>query len=169
MKKKIYFLLILCLFSCNGHTVEYLDTPNKNMLSEYSTIENSKLIFQFYQEIGFTDVCKNYREIYILQSNKFLKNKKGKWYKLPISQQHLEDINFSLQGFDKILEADWYPKFLNKEFLDITIETKVFFPDDSLTKIPLCKGYYQYNDTTVIIYDQNVNILYYASTMCDGR
>lgn len=147
-------------------TINRIDYLDSNLVKRFD-LDTSKIVYQFYQEFGFTDLCKQIRLVSQTDSFPDLNNM------LPISQDDLKKINSIPNKMDSIFRDSLIPIYSGRfYFQDIELDYFSYQPDSSLT-IGLKKGKYDLVQTglrtELIIFDSFKNMLYIEIHECDGN
>lgn len=160
----LYLCSFLC-FSC-GSNSKAENKPNNKLAADYG-IDATKLVYQYYQKFGFTDLCEDLRMVSKQEvSPEFTK-------KLPFSTDDLKTIN----GFsNKIDSINGQRVLLNssirKHFYDVELEF-VEYVTDSTFSVELTNGEYEIIETelksVIKVYDRTNDLLYIESHSCGGK
>lgn len=129
-------------------------------------IDSTELVYQYYQQFGFTDLCKDLRIISKQTSSPGLEKV------LPISPENLAAIaKFSNKEDvfeEKIVIGNWKARRPNQDIENVFLE---YIPDSSLafnSKI----GEYEIkildSGSILKIYDREAKLLYIEVHRCDG-
>jgi hypothetical protein len=172
MKTMILLLFSQILFfgCASNEAIDKLTVPNKkrdNQLTKYNF--KAEILYQFYENFGFTDVCINYRVLYSLQANEFTKIKeKNKWKALPISKKDLEKINDITNKVDTVIVTNKYNVIYREKYIfaDIRNEATEFVIKEDKCFINLMQGYYSFSDSSLTIYNKENNLLYHELYFC---
>jgi hypothetical protein len=161
--------LLLCLtgifLSCgsdSGHKSEKL--PNGDIIEGFG-VSDDKILYQFYEKFGFTDVCTTNRAYFKADSFQIDEG----WKSLPISARDLSIINsipnkVDSLGQDSLLIIYPYKDF----FLDISLDSEEFI-DNSLLEISikLNVGYYRLNSSGFDVFNSKTHMMYHERHECE--
>ena len=162
--KSFQIFLLLLLFGCKTDTSKE-STLNVSIINEFK-LDSSKVIYQFYQKFGFTDLCEDIRIVSSLESSPNLKNE------LPISIENLKIINSFSNKVDSFngKEISIVPNLRNV-FNDIELIYNEYITDSVFT-ISFNKGKYELTnykfESTLKIYDEESGMFYLEIHRCDG-
>jgi hypothetical protein len=153
--------IVLLLTACETEDGRVLsDIPE----FEKYELENSKVLYQYYEKFGFTDVCTHSR-MYFKASG--ITSGNG-WKRLPFSKHDLALINsFSnkVDTLDKVALNVVYP--LKDYFSDISLDQREYRKDSVFSAtIPLGNGYYKVGVHSFEIYFNVLNTMYCEYHTC---
>jgi hypothetical protein len=156
---------ICCVYSCSPHVKEE-KLPDVHNVRQYKVAEKH-VIYQYYEEYGFTDVCKHMRLCAIADSMQIDKQ----WKKLPLTAPDLQKINQIGNKIDKVKSDSISVVYMHKQFFqDISIVSEEYVKDSlPFQKISLRNGYYKLHDETLEVFIPQTKILYVEHYACDGN
>ena len=155
-------LLTLIVWSCTREKKKML--PDTSLITGLK-IEPTQILYQYFEKIGFTDVCLNTRSYFLLQDY----TPDQSWNVLPISDSDRIKINSLSNKIDSLKGDSINVLYQHKDFFsDILLES-----DEFISKTPfkqdliLLDGYYRVTDSTFEIYSPQNNTMYYELHSCD--
>jgi hypothetical protein len=148
--------------------IEKLNAPNLKVFKEFQTVlrEADSIEYQFYEQFGFTDVCRHYRALGRPKETSFLK--KGRWLKLPLSAKFIEKINLLDAKNDPIPNKKAFNPFylMYQEYADIRLSAFVYSQFDKSFTLDLNKGYYRFDEHMFCVYDEESGFFYEEYHKC---
>lgn len=156
------FFVFIVISSC---------TSNKSHLpSIYSVsgleIPEERIVYQFYEKFGFTDLCEHNR--LLLDSISIVID--SSWVELPIQESDLDKINHISNKVDTLLMSGYSVRYRYKSFFsDISIEIVEYLRKNSNEKdfiLNLQNGYYKLSKENLVIYDDKKSMIFYENHTC---
>lgn len=160
----IFAVIFLVITGCTG-SQKNENLPDYELIEEFG-IDSTELVYQYYQQFGFTDLCEDLRIISKQTSSPGLEKD------LPISPEDLAVIaEFSNKGDtfeEKIVIGNWKARSPNQDIENVFLE---YIPD-SLLEFNSRVGKYEIkisdSGSILKIYDREAKLLYIEVHRCDG-
>lgn len=161
--RSLGFLLLLILFSCNSDEKRLL--PIESLIpDEYG--KNNVIIYQYYEEYGFTDLCSHNRALLLVKDWTITKG----WKPLPMKLNDIKKVNAITNKIDSLVGDSLAVIYEHKShFSDIMLESEEYISDTiSFQKMDLLEGYYRVDGVgSFEVYNPKNNFLYYEQHRCD--
>lgn len=165
LKQPYAILFLLLLVSCVTTTKENDKLPKSSLIKGYD-VSNDDILYQFYEEFGFDEICTHTRSYFKVEN---FKTKEG-WVKLPMSKKDVLKLRLIPNKIDTLKGKTLDVKYAYKLFFDdISLDRKehVNDTDPFENEISLEKGYYKIDGSTFLIYNTN-NRIYYEEHYCNN-
>jgi hypothetical protein len=160
MKYTILLMSSIVFLSCPKNDNEL----NMDLIS-LKNISNNDVVYQFYEKFGFTETCEHYRNLYYCRTKIDI----AEWHKLPISNNHLMQINLLSNKVDTLKTASIIStryKYANF-FDDISLKKSEFITKASDIFIDTENGFYYYDKVSYKIYNPQASKMYEEVHTCN--
>ena len=163
MIQKIVFLLGLLLFGCVSENKNEISFPNPDLIKGYD-VKQDKILYQYYEKYGFTDVCVNMRAYFKIESW----SNKG-WHKLPMNAIDIKKVNSIPDKLDTLKGDTFSIIYKYKNFFsDISLKSMEYISNSTFDHTGnLREGYYRITKNTFEVYNSHRKTIYYEFHSCN--
>ena len=164
IKYSIFLLFYSFLFfSCEEKRNEDKLEPKPSLVTSHK-IEVNQILYQFYEQYGFTDVCIHSRTYFKVKE--FSPN--SEWKKLPINKEGYLKLNLIPNKIDTLKGSSFSVIYNYKDvFSDISLSSFEYIEDSTFKQtVSLLNGYYRINKGVFEVFNSNENTIYFEEHNC---